>query len=192
MWMLWYSVNIAVKIKVNSIIWWNFWTKVDYIYSVYINHDSRTQEWNDVSINNSSRSAQDNHWKLLIKKKSNFDKFCKQLINIFIKYLNIEICCFKDKQSISILQIWLKWNLWNEMKELKFNDYVNNYLETIHESETSESVHWICSIHWICIHIKAKHSNWSQLTLSLSVNWEKETHQYYHDQSCCISNSSQE
>ncbi len=77
MWMLWYSVNIAVKIKVDSIIWWNLWLKVDYIHSAYIDYDTRTQEWNDVFINNLSRTAQDNHWKSLVEKKSNFDRFCK-------------------------------------------------------------------------------------------------------------------
>ncbi len=115
--------------------------KVDYTCFVHINHDTRTQEWNDVFINNLSRTAQDNHWKSLIEKKSNFDKLCKQLINIFIEYSNIEICCFKDKQSISISQIWIKRDLQNETKELKLNDYVNNYLEVTHESETSESVY---------------------------------------------------
>ena len=135
---LWYSVNITVKIKVNSIVWWNFWSKVDYICSVYINHDIRTQEWNDVFINNSSRSAQDNHWKSLIEKKSNFDKFCKWLINIIIEDLNIKICCFESKQLISISQIWVKWNLWNEMKKLELNCYINIYLEEIHELEISE------------------------------------------------------
>ncbi len=192
MWMLWYSVNIAVKIKVDSIVWWNFWSKVNYIHSVYIDHDTRTQEWNDVFIDNLSRSAQDNHWKSLIEKKSNFDKFCKWSINIIVEDSNIEICCFKSKQSISISQIWVKRDLQNEMKELELDDYVDNHLEATHESETSESVHWICLIHWICIHMKAKHLSWSWSTLLLSTNWEKETHQYYHDRSCCILNSSQE
>ncbi len=123
---LWYSVNITVKIKVNSIVWWNFWSKVDYICSVYINHDIRTQEWNDVFINNSSRSAQDNHWKSLIEKKSNFDRFCKWLINIIIEDLNIKICCFESKQLISISQIWVKWNLWNEMKWKNLNSIVTS------------------------------------------------------------------
>ncbi len=77
MWMLWYSVNITVKIKVNLIVWWNFWSKVNYICSVYINYDIKIQEWNDASINNLSRLIQDNHWKSLIKKKLNVDKFCK-------------------------------------------------------------------------------------------------------------------
>ncbi len=136
--MLWYSVNIAVKIKVNLIVWWNFWLKVNYIRSVYIDHDSRTQEWNDVSIDNLSRSAQDNHWKSLIEKKSNFGKFCKWLINIIIEDLNIEICCFKSKQSISISQIWVKQDLWNETKELELDCYINDHLEEIFESETSK------------------------------------------------------
>ncbi len=144
MWMLWYLVNIAVKIKVDSIVWWNLWLKVDYTCSVYINHDTRTQEWNDVFINNLSKTAQDNHWKSLIKKKSNFGKFCKWLINIIIEDLNIEICCFKSKQSISISQIWVKRDLWNEMKELELDCYINNHLEETHESEISESIHWIC------------------------------------------------
>ncbi len=136
--MLWYSVNITVKIKVNLIIWWNLWLKVDYTHSVYIDHDSRTQEWNDVSIDNSSRSAQDNHWKSLIEKKSNFGKFCKQSINIIVEDSNIEICCFKSKQSISISQIWVKWNLQNEMKELELDCYINDHLEEILESEISK------------------------------------------------------
>ena len=138
MWMLWYSVNIAVKIKVDSIIWWNLWLKVDYTRFVYIDHDTRTQEWNDVSIDNSFRSTQDNHWKSLIKKKSNVDKFYKWLINIIIEDLNIEICYFKSKQSISISQIWIKWNLQNETKELKLDCYINDHFEEIHESEISE------------------------------------------------------
>ncbi len=192
MWMLWYSVNIVVEIKVNSIIWWNFWSKVDYIRSVYINYDTRTQEWNDVSIDNLFKTTQDNYWKSLIEKKLNFDRFCKRSINILIEYSNIEICRFKNKQSISILQIWIKRNLRNETKELEFNDYINNHLEATHESKTSESVHWICLIHWICTHMKAKHLSWFQSTSFLSVNWEKETHQYCYDQSRCISNSSQE
>ncbi len=136
--MLWYLVNIAVKIKVDSIIWWNFWSKVNYTHFVYIDHDTRTQEWNDVFINNLSRLTQDNHWKSLIEKKSNVDKFCKWLINIIIKDLNIEICCFKSKQSISILQIWIKWDLQNEMKELELNCYINDHFEETHESEISE------------------------------------------------------
>ncbi len=111
MWTLWYSVNIAVRIKVDLIIWWNFWSKVDYTCFVYINHDTRTQEWNDVFINNSFRTAQDNLWKSLIEKKLDFDKLCKWLINILVEYSNIEICCFKDKQLISILQIWIKQDL---------------------------------------------------------------------------------
>ncbi len=192
MWTLWYSVNIAVKIKVDSIIWWNFWLKVNYTRSVYIDHDTRTQEWNDVFIDNSSRTAQDNHWKLLIEKKSDFDRLCKQSINILIKYSNIKICCFKDKQSISISQIWIKRDLQNETKELELDDYINNHFEVTHELKTSESVHWISSIHWICTHTKAKHLSWSRSTSSLSVNWEKETRQYYHDQSRCVLNSSQE
>ena len=130
----------------------------------------------NVSINNSSRTAQDNYWKSLIEKKSDFDKLCKWLINILIEYSNIEICCFEDKQSIRISQIWIKRDLWNETKELELNDYVDNYLKATHELETSESVHWIYLIHWTCIHMKAKHSSWSQSTSSLSVNWEKETH----------------
>ena len=77
MWTLWYSVNIAVKIKVDLIVWWNLWSKVDYIHSVYIDHDTKIQEWNNIFIDNSSRLAQDNHWKSLIEKKSNFDRFCK-------------------------------------------------------------------------------------------------------------------
>ena len=133
--------------------------KVNYIHSVYIDHDTRTQEWNDVFINNLFRSAQDNHWKSLIEKKSNFDKFCKWSINIIIEGLNIEIYCFKSKQLISISQIWIKQNLQNEMKELELNDYINNHLEVTHKSETSKSVHWICLIHWICTHTKAKHSS---------------------------------
>ena len=136
--MLWYSVNIAVKIKVDSIVWWNFWSKVDYTHSVYIDHDTRTQEWNDVFIDNLSRSTQDNHWKSLIEKKSNVDRFCKWSINIIIEDLNIEICCFESKQSISISQIWIKWDLQNEMKELEFNCYINDHLEETHESEISE------------------------------------------------------
>ena len=138
MWMLWYSINITVKIKVDLIVWWNLWLKVDYTCFVYIDHDTRTQEWNDVFINISFRSTQDNHWKLLIEKKSNVDKFCKQLINIIIEDSNIKICCFKSKQSISILQIWIKWNLQNEMKELELNCYINDHLEETHESEISE------------------------------------------------------
>ncbi len=125
MWTLWYSINIAVKIKVDSIVWWNLWSKVDYTRSVYIDYDTRTQEWNDVSINNSSRSAQDNHWKSLIEKKSNFDRFCKRLINIIIEDSNIKICCFESKQSISISQIWVKRNLQNKTKEL---DYLNSII----------------------------------------------------------------
>ena len=136
--MLWYSVNIAVKIKVDLIVWWNFWLKVDYTCFVYIDHDSRTQEWNDVFIDNLFRSAQDNHWKSLIKKKSNFDKFCKWSINIIIEDLNIKICCFKSKQSISISQIWVKWDLQNEMKELELDCYINNHLEEIFEPEISK------------------------------------------------------
>jgi len=119
-------------------IWWNFWSKVNYTCSVYIDHDTRTQEWNDVFINNLSRSIQDNHWKSLIKKKSNVDRFCKQLINIIIENSNIKIYCFKSKQLISISQIWIKWNLQNEMKELELNCYINDHLEEIHESEISE------------------------------------------------------
>jgi len=46
-----------------------------------------------------------NQHKIIIEKKSNFNKFCKQLINIIIEDSNIEICCFRSKQSISILQI---------------------------------------------------------------------------------------
>ncbi len=136
--MLWYSVNIAVKIKVDLIVWWNFWLKVDYTCSVYIDHDTRTQEWNDVSINNLFKSAQDNHWKFLIKKKSNVDRFCKWSINIIIEDSNIEICCFESKQSISILQIWIKQDLQNEMKELELDCYINNHLEETHESKISE------------------------------------------------------
>ncbi len=136
--MLWYSVNIAVKIKVDSIVWWNLWLKVDYTCSVYIDHDTKTQEWNDVFIDNLSRSTQDNHWKSLIKKKSNVDRFCKQSINIIIKDSNIKICCFESKQLISISQIWIKQDLQNETKELKLNCYINNHLEEIHESEISE------------------------------------------------------
>jgi len=136
--MLWYSVNIAVKIKVDLIVWWNLWLKVDYTCFVYIDHDSRTQEWNDVFIDNSSRSAQDNHWKSLVEKKSNFGKFCKWLINIIIEDSNIEICCFKSKQLISISQIWVKWDLQNEMKELELDCYINDHLEEIFESEISE------------------------------------------------------
>ena len=60
--------------------------KVDYTHFVYIDHDTRKQEWNDAFINNLFRSAQDNHWKSLIEKKSNFDKLCKWLINILIEY----------------------------------------------------------------------------------------------------------
>ncbi len=71
-------------------------------------------------------------------KKSNVDKFCKWLINIIVEDSNIEICCFKSKQSISILQIWIKWNLQNEMKELELNCYINDHLEETHESEISE------------------------------------------------------
>jgi len=41
----------------------------------------------------------------LIEKKSNVDRFCKQLINIIVEDLNIEICYFKSKQLISISQI---------------------------------------------------------------------------------------
>ncbi len=111
MWMLWYSINIVVKIKVNSIVWWNLWLKVDYICFVYIDHDIRTQEWNDAFIDNLFKSIQDNHWKSLIEKKSNVDKFCKWLINIIIEDSNIEICHFKSKQSINILQIWIKQDL---------------------------------------------------------------------------------
>ena len=85
-----------------------------------------------------SRSAQDNHWKSLIEKKSNFGKFCKWSINIIVEDSNIEICCFKSKQSISILQIWIKQNLQNEMKELELNCYINDHLEETHESEISE------------------------------------------------------
>ncbi len=181
MWMLWYLVNIAVKIKVNLIVWWNLWLKVNYTHSVYINHDTRTQEWNDVFIDNLFRSAQDNHWKSLIEKKSNVDKFCKWLINIIIEDLNIKICCFKSKQSISILQIWIKRNLQNETKELELDCYINNHLEETHELEISESIHWICLIHWICSHSKAKHSSWSRSTSLISVNWDKETRQYCHD-----------
>ncbi len=77
MWTVWYSVNITIKVEVNLFIWWNIWLKIYHAYFVYINHCIKTQEWNDVSINNSSRSAQDNHWKSLIEKKLNFDKFCK-------------------------------------------------------------------------------------------------------------------
>ncbi len=84
------------------------------------------------------RTAQDNHWKFLIEKKSNFDKFCKWLINIIIKDLNIEICCFKSKQSISISQIWVKQNLQNETKELELDCYINDHFKEIHESEISE------------------------------------------------------
>ncbi len=124
--------------------------KVNYTCSVYIDHDTRTQEWNDVFIDNSFKSAQDNHWKFLIEKKLNFDKFCKWLINILIEYLNIKICRFEDKQSISISQIWIKRDLQNETKELELDNYVDNHLEATHESETSESVHWISSIHWTC------------------------------------------
>jgi len=112
--------------------------KVDYTCSVYIDHDTRIQEWNDVFIDNSSRSTQDNHWKSLIEKKSNVDKFCKRLINIIIEDSNIEICCFKSKQSISILQIWIKQDLQNEIKELKLDCYINDHLEETHESEISE------------------------------------------------------
>ncbi len=192
MWTLWYSVNIAVKTKVDSIVWWNLWSKVDYTRSVYIDHDTRTQEWNDVSIDNSSRSAQDNHWKSLVEKKSNFGRFCKWSINIIIEDSNIEICRFEDKQSISILQTWVKRDLQNETKELELDDYVDNHLEATHEPETSESVHWICLIHWTCTHTKAKHLSWPRSTSSLSVNWEKEARQYCHDRSRCVSNSSQE
>ncbi len=138
MWILWYSINIAVKIKVNLIVWWNFWLNVNYICFVYIDHDIRTQEWNDVFINNLSKSAQNNYWKSLIEKKSNINKFCKWLIDIIIEDLNIEICCFKSKQSISILQIWIKWNLQNETKELELNYYINDHLEETYESEISE------------------------------------------------------
>ncbi len=138
MWTLWYSINIAVKIKVDSIIWWNFWLKVDYIRSVYIDHDTRIQEWNDVFIDNLFKSTQDNLWKSLIEKKSNVDRFCKQLINIIVEDLNIEICYFKSKQLISISQIWIKRNLQNETKELEFNYYINDHLEETHESEISE------------------------------------------------------
>ncbi len=59
--MLSYSINIAVKIKVDLIVWWNLWLKVNYICFVYINYDTRTQELNDVSIDNLFRTAQDNH-----------------------------------------------------------------------------------------------------------------------------------
>ncbi len=187
MWTLWYSVNIAVKIKVDLIVWWNFWSKVDYTRSVYIDHDTRTQEWNDVSIDNLSRSAQDNHWKFLVEKKSNFDRFCKRSINIIVEDLNIETCRFESKQSISISQIWVKRNLQNETKELELDDYVDNHLEATHESETSDE-----SVHWTCLHTKAKHSSWFRSTSSFSVNWEKEIRQYCHDRSRCVLNSSQE
>jgi len=136
--MLWYSINIAVKIKVDSIVWWNLWLKVDYTRSVYIDHDSRTQEWNDVFIDNSFKLIQDNHWKFLVEKKSNFDKFCKWLINIIIEDSNIKICCFESKQSISISQIWVKWNLQNETKELESDCYINNHLKETFESEISK------------------------------------------------------
>ncbi len=85
-----------------------------------------------------SSNTQDNHWKSLIKKKSNVDRFCKQSINIIIKDSNIKICCFESKQLISISQIWIKQDLQNETKELKLNCYINNHLEEIHESEISE------------------------------------------------------
>ncbi len=144
--------------------------KVDYTCFVYIDHDTRTQEWNDVFIDNLSRLAQDNHWKFLIEKKSNFDKFCKWLINIIIKDSNIEIYCFKSKQSISISQIWIKRNLQNEMKELELNCYIDYHLEATHESETSESIHWICLIHWIVTLSEVKHSSWSRsILLEISI-----------------------
>ncbi len=176
MWTLWYSVNIVVKIKVDSIVWWNFWSKVDYICSVYIDHDTRTQEWNDAFIDNLFRSAQNNHWKSLIEKKSNFGKFCKWSINIIVEDLNIEICCFESKQSISISQIWVKRDLQNEIKKLELNCYVDYYFEATYESETSESVHWICSIHWIIILSEVKHLSWS---------WSISTHSIIRERRVC-------
>ncbi len=75
---------------------------------------------------------------LWFEKKSNVDRFCKRSINIIVEDLNIEICCFKSKQSISISQIWIKQDLWNETKELELDCYINNHLEETHESEISE------------------------------------------------------
>ncbi len=75
MWTLWYLINIIVKIKVDLIVWWNFWSKVDYIYSVYIDYDIKTQEWNDVFINNSSKKqSQHTHnksWKRALHARQN-------------------------------------------------------------------------------------------------------------------------
>jgi len=75
----------------------------------------------------------------LIEKKLNFDKFCKQSINIFIKYSNLETYHFKNKQSISISSIQIKRDLQNETKELEV--YVNDHLKANYKFEISESIH---------------------------------------------------
>ncbi len=131
-----------------------------------------------------SRSAQDNHWQSLIKKKSNFDKFCKWSIDIFIKYLNLKTYCFKNKQSISISSTWIKRNLRNKMKELEI--HVNDHLKANYKFEISES------IHWISFHTKAKHLSWSWSTWTHLVIEEERACQYCHDWSRCLLNSSQE
>ena len=120
-----------------------------------------------------SRSAQDNHWQFLIKKKSNFDKFCKWLIDIFIKYSNLKTYCFKSKQDLQ-----------NEMKELEV--YVNDHLKANYKFKINKSIHWISS------YMKAKHSSWSRSTWIHSVIEEERAHQYYHDRSRCLLNFSQE
>ena len=78
------------------------------------------------------------------------------------------------------------------MKELELDCYVDYHLEATHESETSESVHWICSIHWIVTLNEVKHSSWSQSISTHSIIRERRVHQYCHDQSCCVLNFSQE
>ena len=139
---------------------------------------------NDVSINNSFRSAQDNHWQSLIEKKSNFYRFCKWSIDIFIKYSNLETYHFKSKQSISISSTWIKRDLQNETEKLEV--YVNNHLKANYKFKISES------IHWISFHMKAKHSSWSRSTWTHLVIKEEKARQYCHDRNRCLLNFSQE
>ena len=80
----------------------------------------------------------------------------------------------------------------NETKEFELDYYIDYHFKATHESETSESVHWICSIHWIIILNEVKHLSWSWSISIHSIIREKRACQYYYDQSHCVSNSSQE
>ncbi len=59
------------------------------------------------------------------------------------------------------------------MKEFKVNHYINNHLEKKYKLKINELIHWINS------HSKAKFLSWYQSTLTFSITWSKENHQYW-------------